>query len=193
MRRLLTAALAVIWATSGTNLQAMESGASRPSLPFWKPVGPWVVLLLPLPNGNFACTALTRAAPKTPRGYSIGLVLGQSSTHFYLNDPKLPRDTPGSITLSVDGIAVADPKVLLREPYDNGGQLLVADLPGDMLARRVLPAMVKGRTLEVTAGDRHYEMPIADFASVVRELGECAPIALAMQEQASARSQIAPH
>lgn len=178
MRRLLLAAL-VLACVSAARGSASESAPGHFGIPYWKPVGSWVVLLLPLADGGMACTALTKTTASTSGTYSMGFALGLATTHFYLNDPALPKPAPDKLTLAVDGHRLAQLPVLLHEAFDGGRQMLMADVPGATLARRILPAMVRGRTLEVTAGRRHYTMPITEFASVVKELRECAVIALA--------------
>ena len=192
MKRLLMTALVLIWAT-GTSLQAAQTTSRHAALPFWKPVGPWVILLLPLSNGSYACTAVTRSASAGPGSYSMAFVLSASATHFYLNDPALPITAAKSVTLAVDGHRIAELTVLLQQPYNHGEQLLMADIPGDMLARQLIPFMVKGRMLEVTADERHYAMPIEGFEFVSRELSECAAMALGIQPDASTRSSLSRH
>lgn len=142
-------------------------------------MGPWVVLLLPLSNGSYSCTALTRSPPVGPPGYSMAFALSPSATHFYLNYNAATNPAPSEVTLAVDGESIGRLKVLLDEPLDGGSQqLLMADIPGDMLARQLIPAMVIGRMLDVIVGERHFTMTIAMFGSIVRDLRECAQIRL---------------
>lgn len=184
MKRL-TAALTLFFAI-GAGVAAGQSGQNRAGLPFWEPVGPWVVLLLPLADGSYGCTALTRPGPA--RRYSVAFALSGSTTHFYLNDPALTGSAPSAVSLAVDGHFVAQLKVLLHESYGAGQKLLMADVPGATLARKVLPEMIGGRQLEVSAGDRHWAIPIADFAAVLRELQDCARIALTRQPRFSSET-----
>ena len=195
MRRLTIAVLAPGW-SAGTGLSAAEVGSNPVGFPFWKPVGQWVVLLLPLGEGGFSCTALTRSPPAGPVRYSMGFALTLSATHFYLRDDALPDSVPGEIALRVDEQPVTRLKVLLHEPLKggalNGGkeQMLMADLPGDLLARQVFPAMVRGQTLDVIIGDRDYAMPIAGFESVIVDLRQCARLALGTEPQVASRSRV---
>jgi hypothetical protein len=186
MKRLATAALAMVW-LSGMSASAAESTTGRFGVPYWKPVGSWIVLLLPLGNGALSCTALTRMISARTGKYSVGFALSPTATHFYLNDPALPKPAPRAISLAVDGHKIAELSVLLHEPFGKGEQLLMADLPGAMLAQQILPAMVKGRSLDITAGSRHYAIPIADFAAVVTELQQCAMLALAQLPELSSK------
>lgn len=178
MRRLLLAAL-VLACASGAKGAASQPTPGHFGIPYWKPVGSWIVLLLPLADGGMACTALTKTVRSPSGKYSMGFALGLASTHFYLNDPALAEPSPENITLEVDGHRLAQLPVLFHEKFDTGRQMLMADVPGTMLAQRILPAMVHGRSFEVTAGSRRYSVPIIDFASVAKELRECAVIALA--------------
>src|SRR5260370_41463922 len=102
MKPLLIAALALI-CTVGTSVKATQVPPSGAGIPFWSPVGPWVVLLLPLAKGGYTCAALTRSPPAGPAGYSVGFAVSASATHFYLNYSALPRSAPIVLTLAVDG------------------------------------------------------------------------------------------
>ncbi len=173
MTRPLIAALALIWVI-GADANAAQTAPGHFGVPYWKPVGAWIVLLIPLSSGSFSCAALTRAVASGSGKYSVGFALTASTTHFYLNDPALPKPAPKSVTLAVDQHQVARLPVLLHQRFDRGGQILMADVPGMTLGRRILPAMIAGRQLEVDAGDRHYAVSIADFGVVVKQLQECA-------------------
>lgn len=183
MKRLTLVVLALFCGLGAS--AAVETGTSRAGLPFWKPVGRWIVLLLPLANGAYGCTALARSDPNAK--YSVAFVLTASSTHLYLDDPALSDPPPSTLELAVDGHSLARVQVLLQEPFDKGRQLLVADLPGAMLAREVLPAMLGGQKLEVTAGGRHYTVSVVDFPSVLRELQDCARTALGLEPLLSSK------
>lgn len=189
MIRLAVAALALILALAPGRAADSRSASTGKTagIPLWKPVGSWVVLLLPLGDGSLTCTAITRAIPTSAGVFSVGFALSSTSTHFYLNGSALPKQAPPTVTLAVDGHDVATLRVLLHEPIDGSEQLLVADLPGAMLAREVLPAMMRGRSLEVTAGARHYAVSIVDFGKVFVELQQCAIVALAHLPRLSAR------
>ena len=116
----------------------------------------------------------------------MGFALSASATHFYLNYNAPPRSAPSALTLAVGGRPIAQLKVMLHEELDNGKEeLLVADLPGDMLARLVFPAMIQGQMLSAIVGERYYAVPIAHFDSVVQELQDCALKALAKQSRIS--------
>ena len=186
MARLAAAALALIWVALAPAQAAGDPGG-KPAIPVWKPVGSWIVLLLPLARGGMSCTALTRMIPTAGGLYSVGFALSPTSTHFYLNGSAMPKPAPRMVRLAVDGRDVAELKVLLHERFANGEQLLMADLPGAMLARDILPAMVRGRALQVTAGGQHYTISIAEFGTVVSDLQQCAMVALGSLPRLSER------
>src|SRR5260370_38545824 len=109
----------------------------------------------------------------------MGFALSASATHFYLSHSTLPRSAPSVLTLAVDGKLIARLKIFAHGRIDSDGEeLLVADLPGEMLARQVFPAMIAGQMLSAIAGEGYYTVSIAHFDYVVRDLQECAkPIA----------------
>src|SRR5260370_29262782 len=90
MKPLLIAALALI-CPFGTSVKATQVPPSGAVIPFWSPVGSWVVLLLRLEKGGYTCAALTRSPPAGPAGYSMGFALSASTTHCYLNYSPPPR------------------------------------------------------------------------------------------------------
>ena len=174
MKPLLIAALALI-CPFGTSVKATQVPPSGAGIPFWSPVGPWVVLLLPVEKGGYTCAALTRSPPAGPAGYSMGFALSASTTHFYLNYSPPPRSAPTVLTLAVDGKPIAQLKIFVHGQIDSDGEeLLVADLPGEMLARQVFPAMMAGQMLSAIAGEGSYAVPILHFDHVVRDLRQCA-------------------
>jgi hypothetical protein len=87
----------------------------------------------------------------------------------------------------VDGKLIAQLKIFAHGRIDSDDEeLLVADLPGEMLARQVFPAMIAGQMLSAIAGEEYYTVPIPHFDYVVRDLQECAK-AIAKWPQISLR------
>ena len=174
VNKLLIAALMLICA-SATDAQTPQSRSHGSGLEGWFPVGSWTVLLLPLSNGNYVCTAITREPPWGPAGYAMAFVFSLAATHFYLyyDDPAVP--TPRELVLAVDGEMLARLTVIEHQPVEHDGQhLIVADLPGNMFVRQVVPPMLNGETLTVTAGRHRYTMPIGGFRAVMQEIADCA-------------------
>jgi hypothetical protein len=141
----------------------------------WPPVGAWAVSLSPLPSGSAVCGAMTRVPPYGPAGYTMAFSIGRVTTHFclYNDGPMIPN--PQGLTLSVDGRQIATLPILGHTTVETGKSFsIMADVPGDMLSRVILPAMVDSTTLAVTAGQHVYPMPIIDYKRVTDEIVQCA-------------------
>jgi hypothetical protein len=121
------------------------------------------------------CAAITRMPPNGPAGYAMSFALGLETTHFYLyyDGPMIP--TPRQVTLSVDGKPIANLNVLGHTHAETGGKFqIMADLPGDMMSKTILPPMFNGTTLTVKVGQYAYPMPIIGYKQVGSEIAECA-------------------
>ena len=115
MKKLLVAALMLICA-SAADEQTPQRQSHRSGLELWTPVGPWAVLLLPLQNGSYVCTATTRTPPWGPAGYSMAFVLSLSATHFYLYYDNSLVPTPAELMLAVDNKPIARLPVIEHQP-----------------------------------------------------------------------------
>lgn len=97
------------------------------------------------------------------------------STHFYLwyNGPLLP--TPTTLDLSVDGRRLVELPVLEQQPAgSNYPNMIMADVPGDMFVKQVMPPMLNANTLTVRVGQSSFSMPITGYKEVASELFDCA-------------------
>ena len=137
------------------------------------PQGAWAVVKVLLPSGREACSLTTRAPPDGPAGLAANIILDARATQFQFlyAGPEIPP---------VRQIMLfADKRFITTLPVVSQGKLLsayllAADMPGDLLQRRVLPALVGALGLSIQAGVRGYVMLIGNVSTLSAELSACA-------------------
>jgi hypothetical protein len=103
----------------------------------------------------------------------MAFVLSLSATHFYLYYDNSVVPTPAELMLAVDNKPIARLPVIEHQLEPSGKHVIVADLPGDMLLRQVVPSMLNGKMLSIAAGQHRYPMPISRFRIVMQEIVDC--------------------
>ncbi len=167
--------LAVVMLTATTHAQ---TGTSPPQAGVhdFPSVGAWAVIESSLPNGDMFCSAITRRPPDGPGNVSMAFVFTSSTTHFYLwpeHRPGLPPLAIKRMQFAIDGQAIRPVQVVQETPGPGRRDQIVADLPGAMLTEEVLPLMIRGSLLTVTAGPYTYSVPIAGYRKITKELFDC--------------------
>ena len=145
----------------------------------WPPIPPWQVVMMPGRDSR-VCTAF--ASPGQDGSYAIvaAFAFSLSTTHFYiqLDGTNLPLP-PTRLTLLADDkpIYTAVTEIMAGAPPGRLGFRI--DLPGDVLARVVVPRLRHAGTLGVHAGEVTSHVPVRNFGAVYDQLAECARNAIA--------------
>ena len=140
----------------------------------WRPPqGAWAVTKVLLPSGREACSLTTRAPPNGPAGLAANIILDLYRTQFQFiyAGPEIPPVRQVML--------FADKRFITTLPVVSQGKLagvylLAADMPGDLLRRRVLPALADARGLSIQAGVRAYVILIGNVGTLSSELSACA-------------------
>ena len=109
-----------------------------------------------LPSGHEACSRMTRAPSNAPAGLAANIMLDlrRMQLQFVYAGPEIPPVH--------DIMLFADKRFItaLLSAF-----LLAADVPGDLLRRRVLPALADARGLSLQASVRGYVMLIGNVGT----------------------------
>ena len=169
------AALSCTWAINATAQQVEKS---------WPPQSAWIVLKVRLPSGREACSLTTRKAPWGPASIAATMITDLHDTQFQFiyAGPEIP---PFSQLL-----LFADKRFITALPVRSQGRLLqayaiVAGMPGDVLQRRVLPALGDALALSIQTGLRGYVILIGRVATLRRELSACTEELVAQDDRNS--------
>ncbi len=162
---LAVAVLVCAW-ISGAHAQRLEKGWPPPQ-------GAWAVIKVLLPSGHEACSLTTRAPPNGPAGLAANIIFTLQTTQIQLiyAGPEIPPVR--------EIMLFADKRFITTLPVLSQGRilssyLLAADMPGDLLRRRVLPALAGAISLSIQAGVRGYLILIGNVATLSDELSACA-------------------
>lgn len=163
--------------------QADDHATVEPSgLIHWPAAGDWQTLLMKLPNGQPACIF----GPKErtlPDGGKFGFTIWvqRASAHLWLNLAGTKTPAPKALVFYADGKPFASLTVAQQlAGAAPGWTSYMADLPGDMLGKQLIPNLTSGNAIELAADGRRYAVPNADFKTTAGYLQECFTRANAM-------------
>ncbi len=159
---------------------ALLSVAGTAGAASWPPTDIWAVTTLPTRDGGELCVAITRDLPNRTTAYRIALVFGTESRFELMLDADvlgtsdMPSRVPDRLDLRVDDHRVAELPVIGATKVSPNTLLIKADMPGDMMVRQILPHMLRGRRLAVTADRWRYMVPIDSFGVTAEQIHRCA-------------------
>ena len=137
------------------------------------PQGAWAVTKVLLPSGREACSLTTRAPPDGPAGLAADIIFDLYRTQFQFTyaGPEIPPVR--QVMLFADKRFITTLPVVSQGKLA-GAYLLAADVPGNLLRRRILPALADARRLSIQAGVRAYVILIGNVGTLSSELSACA-------------------
>jgi hypothetical protein len=137
----------------------------------------WSVLMFPSAENPPlpVCMAIVQEQDAGTYKYGLSISVRVSSTSLILNLAGVQMPAPPIVRLFLDHRLFGSLDVESTHVLDNPtGELIVAMLPDSMLAKQLLPIMIRSSTLTVAAGTMTYVFPMKGFVHAANEIAHCA-------------------
>ena len=158
--------IAALFSTAGFSCLAADPAD------IWPGAGTWRVALM-RGTASPVCTALALPQHVDNFDFIASFAFSKTTTHFYVQFSGTGWPAPRKINLVADETLMFGGPAEQTPPHAPAAAIFRIDLPGNVLAQTIIPALTHATTLRIRLDTTALTVPVPDFSRVVADLKSC--------------------